>query len=112
MIRLIVSGRLFMPPSADEWIRRSQSLAEGVCAIAQGKPVQTFSPASLQTGSARIALGEFFTGSTPAADRMSFVDAHQAAFRARGCRADTVSLDRLVSRLTHSTDLDTMFSPR
>jgi hypothetical protein len=65
MIRLIVSGPLFVPPSADEWIRWSQSLAQGVCSIAQGKPVQTFSPASLQTGSARIALGEFFTGSTP-----------------------------------------------
>ncbi|SHL50254.1 hypothetical protein SAMN05444159_6054 [Bradyrhizobium lablabi] len=65
MIRLIMSGPLFVPPSADDWTRWSQSLAEGVCAIAQGKPVQRFSPASLQTGSARIALSEFFTGSTP-----------------------------------------------
>jgi hypothetical protein len=65
LIRLIASGPLFAPPSAEEWTQWSRSLAAGACDIAQGKPVKTFSPASLQTGSARIALGEFFTGSTP-----------------------------------------------
>jgi hypothetical protein len=65
MIRLIASGPLFVPASADEWTRWSQSLAEGVCGIAQGKPVTTFSPANLQTGSTKIPLGDFFTGSIP-----------------------------------------------
>jgi hypothetical protein len=65
MIRMIASGPLFAPPSAEEWTRWSRSLAAGICDIARGEPVTTFSPASLQTGSARIALGEFFGGSTP-----------------------------------------------
>jgi hypothetical protein len=65
MIRMIASGPLFAPPSAEEWARWSRSLAAGICDIARGEPVTTFSPASLQTGSARIALGEFFGGSTP-----------------------------------------------
>jgi hypothetical protein len=65
MLRLMVSGPLFVPPSADEWTRWSRSLAEGVCDIAQGKPVKSFSPTSLQTGSARIALDEFFRGAAP-----------------------------------------------
>jgi hypothetical protein len=65
MIRMIASGPLFAPPSAEEWTRWSRSLAAGICDIAGGEPVTTFSPANLQTGSARIALGEFFGGSTP-----------------------------------------------
>ena len=46
-------------------MRWSQSLAASVCDIAQGSPARTLSPASLQTGSARIPLGDFFEGSTP-----------------------------------------------
>ena len=46
-------------------MRWSQSLAAGVCDIARGSPVKTFSITSLQTGSAEIPLGDFFTGSTP-----------------------------------------------
>jgi hypothetical protein len=65
MIRLIASGPLFVPPSTEEWIGWSKSLAEGVCGIAQGKPAKSFSTTSLQTGSARIALGEFFRGAAP-----------------------------------------------
>jgi hypothetical protein len=65
MIRMIASGPLFAPPSAEEWTQWSRSLSAGICDIARGEPVTTFSPASLQTGSARIALGEFFGGSTP-----------------------------------------------
>jgi hypothetical protein len=65
MVRLMVSGPAFVPPSTEEWARWSQGMAAGVCDIAQGKPAKTFSPASLQTGSARIPLSDFFTGSTP-----------------------------------------------
>jgi hypothetical protein len=65
MIRLIASGPLFVPPTAEEWTRWSQSLAAGVCDIAQGRPAKTFAPTNLQMGSARIPLGDFFTGSTP-----------------------------------------------
>jgi hypothetical protein len=65
MIRTIASGPLFASPSAEDWMRWSQSLAARVCDIAQGSPAKRFSPTSLQTGSASIALGDFFTGSVP-----------------------------------------------
>jgi hypothetical protein len=64
-IRTIMSGPMFVEPSADDWMRWSQNLATGVCDIAQGEPVKTFSPARLQTGSAGVPLGDFFKGSTP-----------------------------------------------
>jgi hypothetical protein len=66
IIRMIASGPSFTDPSAEGWARWSQSLAAGVCKIAQGSPVRTFSPDSLQTGSASIPLSDFFRGSTPA----------------------------------------------
>ena len=65
MIRTIVSGPMFADPSADDWKCWSQSLAASVSDIAKGKPVKTFSPASLRTGSAGIPLGDFFKGSLP-----------------------------------------------
>ena len=65
-LRTIASGPMFDDPSAEDWARWSQSLTAGVCDIAQGDPVTTFSPTSLQTGSAGIPLGDFFKGSTPA----------------------------------------------
>jgi hypothetical protein len=65
IIRTIVSGPLFGSPSAEDWMRWSQSLAAGLCDIAQGSPARTFSPASLRTGSAAIPLGDFFSGSAP-----------------------------------------------
>jgi hypothetical protein len=65
IIRMIVSGPLFGTCSPEEWMRWSQSLAARVCDIAQGAPAKTFSPTSLQTGSAIIPLGDFFNGSTP-----------------------------------------------
>jgi hypothetical protein len=60
-----MSGPLFASPAAEDWMRWSKDLAAGVRDIAQGSAVGTFSPASLQTGSARIPLDDFFTGSTP-----------------------------------------------
>jgi hypothetical protein len=65
MFRTLASGPMFELPSADDWTRWSRSLAAGVCDIARGSPVKTFSITSLQTGSAEIPLGDFFTGSTP-----------------------------------------------
>jgi hypothetical protein len=65
MIRRIASGPLFASPSAEDWMRWSQTLAARVCDIAQGSPAKRFSPTSLQTGSASISLGEFFKGSVP-----------------------------------------------
>ena len=65
-LRTIVSGPMFDDPSAEDWARWSQSLTAGVCDIVQGDPITTFSPRSLQTGSAGIPLGDFFKGSTPA----------------------------------------------
>ena len=64
-IRPIVSGPLFASPASEDWMRWSKDLAAGVRDIAQGSPAMTFSPAGLQTGSARIPLDDFFTGSTP-----------------------------------------------
>jgi hypothetical protein len=75
IIRTIASGPLFASPSAEDWIRWSQSLAARVCDITQGSPVRTFSPASLRTGSAAIPLRDFFSGSTP--DKMLAVQAIQ-----------------------------------
>jgi hypothetical protein len=66
VVRTLVSGPGFSTPSSEDWTRWSQSLAAGVCAIAQGGPTKTFSPTSLKTGSASIPLGDFFEGSTPA----------------------------------------------
>jgi hypothetical protein len=65
MFRTLASGPMFELPSADDWTRWSRSLAASVCDIARGSPVKTFSITSLQTGSAEIPLGDFFTGSTP-----------------------------------------------
>ena len=64
-IRTIASGPMFASPSAEDWRRWSQSLAAKVCDIAQGSPAKRLSPATLQTGSAQIPLGDFFEGSTP-----------------------------------------------
>jgi len=65
MIRIVAFGNLFPNLSAGDWTRWSRSLAEGVCGITQGEPAMSFSPASLRTGSASIALGDFFHGSIP-----------------------------------------------
>ena len=64
-IRTILSGPTFGSVSAGDWARWSQSLAAGVRDIAQNNPGKAFSPSSLKTGSASIALGDFFTGSAP-----------------------------------------------
>jgi hypothetical protein len=64
-IRAIASGPTFASPSAEDWTRWSRSMAARVVAIAQRGPVRSFSPASLQTGSAAISLQDFFAGSTP-----------------------------------------------
>jgi hypothetical protein len=65
MIRIVASGNLFPNLSAADWTRWSRSLAAGVADIAQTNPIKTFSPATLQTGSANIPLSGFFSGSTP-----------------------------------------------
>jgi hypothetical protein len=65
IIRTIASGPLFASPSAEDWMCWSQSLAAAVRDIAHGNPVKRFLPVSLQTGSARIHLSEFFKGSAP-----------------------------------------------
>ncbi len=65
IIRTMVSGPMFALPSSEEWTCWIQSLAAGVCDIAQGSPVKSLSPKSLQTGAAAIPLADFFTGSTP-----------------------------------------------
>ena len=65
MIRTVASGPMFASPSADDWMRWSQSLAAQIRGIAQGSPAKRLLPASLQTGSARIPLGDFFEGSAP-----------------------------------------------
>jgi hypothetical protein len=65
IIRIVAFGNMFPTVSAEDWQRWSRSLAAGVCEIAQSAPVKSFSPASLQIGSARIPLSDFFTGSTP-----------------------------------------------
>ncbi len=65
IIRTIASGPLFASPSAEDWTRWSRSLAAQVGDIALGSPVKTLLATRLQTGSAEIPLGDFFTGSTP-----------------------------------------------
>jgi hypothetical protein len=65
IIRIVAFGNMFPTLSAEDWKRWSRSLAASVCEIAQGKPAKTFSPKSLQTGSGRIPLHDFFRGSTP-----------------------------------------------
>jgi hypothetical protein len=65
IIHTIASGPSFASPSSDDWTRWSRSLATGVDDIARGSPVKSFSPASLQTGSAQIPLADFFRGATP-----------------------------------------------
>jgi hypothetical protein len=65
IIRIVAFGNLFPNLSAVDWTRWSRSLAGGVCAITQGQPAMILSPASLRTGSASIALGDFFAGSIP-----------------------------------------------
>jgi hypothetical protein len=65
IVRIVAFGNLFPTLSAEDWTRWSRSLAAGVTDIAQADPVKTFSPAKLQTGSAEIPLGGFFSGSTP-----------------------------------------------
>ena len=64
-IRAIASGPAFASPSAEDWTHWSQSMAARVVDIAHHRPVRSFSPAGLQTGSAAISLQDFFTGSTP-----------------------------------------------
>ena len=63
--RTIVSGPSFARPSPEDWMRWSKGLARAVCDIAQGSPRSVFSPKSLRTGSAAIALSSFFAGDTP-----------------------------------------------
>jgi len=65
IVRTVASGPLFSSPSAEDWMRWSQSLATTVCDIAQGSPAVRFLPTRLQTGSAGIPLGDFFEGSVP-----------------------------------------------
>jgi hypothetical protein len=65
IVRIVAFGNLFPTLSAEDWTRWSRSLAAGITNIAQADPVKTFSPAKLQTGSARIPLGDFFSGSVP-----------------------------------------------
>jgi hypothetical protein len=65
LIRVVAFGNLFPTLSAGDWVRWSRSLAARVCDIAQGDPAKTFSPTRLQTGSARIPLGDFFKGTFP-----------------------------------------------
>lgn len=64
-IRTIVSGPLFAAPSVEDWLHWSKGLAARVSDIAQATPVRSFVPASLHTGSAKVNLRDFFTGSTP-----------------------------------------------
>jgi hypothetical protein len=65
IIRLIASGPSFADPSSEDWVHWSQSLATQVCDIVKRNPARTFSPASLQSGSASIPLSAFFEGSAP-----------------------------------------------
>jgi hypothetical protein len=65
LIRVVAFGNLFPTLSAGDWMRWSRGLAARVSDIAQGNPAKTFSPTLLQTGSARIPLGDFFKGSFP-----------------------------------------------
>jgi hypothetical protein len=65
MIRTLASGPMFASPSAEDWMRWSQSLTAKVCDIVQGRPAKRMSPAALRTGSAQIPLGDFFEGSAP-----------------------------------------------
>ena len=65
LVRIVAFGNLFPNLVAEDWVRWSQSLAAGVCGIARGQPVKTFSPANLTTGSATIPLTDFFSGSVP-----------------------------------------------
>jgi hypothetical protein len=65
MIRIVFSGNLFRDPSGEDWVRWSRDLAARVCDIAQAGPIKRCSPATLQTGSASIALNSFFSGTTP-----------------------------------------------
>jgi hypothetical protein len=65
IIRVVAFGNLFPTLSPEDWTRWSRSLAAKLCDIARGDPGKTFSPTSLQTGSARIPLGDFFIGSVP-----------------------------------------------
>ncbi|MCK1287619.1 hypothetical protein IVB41_27320 [Bradyrhizobium sp. 44] len=65
LIRVVAFGNLFPTLSVGDWMRWSRGLAACVGDIAKGNPVKTFSPTRLQTGSARIPLGDFFKGSFP-----------------------------------------------
>jgi hypothetical protein len=65
IIRTIASGPQFASPSADDWVRWSQSLAVRLCEITQRDRAGTFSPSRLRTGSAAIPLDDFFHGSVP-----------------------------------------------
>ena len=65
MLRTIASGPSFASPLAADWARWSESLAARIDDIASGSPVKSVSSASLQTGSARIPLADFFAGTTP-----------------------------------------------
>jgi hypothetical protein len=65
IIRMIASGPTFAPPSSEDWVRWSRSLASHVCDIARRNPAGTSSPASLQSGSAAIPLNAIFEGSAP-----------------------------------------------
>ena len=66
LVRTVASGPTFREPSAAGWASWSRGLAAAVSRIAQGSPVRTLAPNSLQTGSSSIPLSDFFEGSTPA----------------------------------------------
>jgi hypothetical protein len=65
IVRKAISGPTFLVATAEEWTRWSTNLASSVIEIATGKPGTNCSPADLATGSASIAVAEFFKGSAP-----------------------------------------------
>lgn len=63
-VRTLVSGPAFAACTAGDWTRWSQSMAARIREIVQGTP-EALPIASLQCGSARLALDAFFAGSRP-----------------------------------------------
>ena len=63
--RTVASGPTFPTPTVDDWLRWSKRLTAGVCGIATCRDGNTFSQNRLQTGFAKIPLGDFFEGITP-----------------------------------------------
>jgi hypothetical protein len=63
-VRTLVSGPAFAASTGGDWTRWSQDMAARIREIAQGT-LGTLPTASLQCGSARLALDAFFSGSRP-----------------------------------------------